>query len=109
MPELHIWFNDDYPEDTLHIYPDAARALIRGKAHVDTTQICLCTAEWLCKGYMIVVHPSIGEEFNIMLDTETPKGSLIKPWSDLPELLIRGEFDSDDPEESPRSTYVAGI
>ncbi|MBQ9383299.1 MAG: hypothetical protein IJT87_03605 [Ruminiclostridium sp.] len=50
VPELHIWFNDDYPEDTLHLYPEAAKALIRGKAYVDTTQISVCSAEWLCKG-----------------------------------------------------------
>lgn len=109
MNELHIWFNDNYPDNTRHTYREAIRSLIRGEDRVDTTQICLCTTEWLCKGYRILVHPYMGEQFEVRLEEETPKGTLINPWNDLTELLLNGEFDSDDPDEAPRSTYVTGI
>ncbi len=93
MKEFHIHFRD-YPENTVHTIKEVEQLLVCKAEEIHTTQLCEVSTRLFEAGYKIIVHPYIGDVFEIKLGENTHTERLIKEGHNIAKLLYSGEFDS---------------
>lgn len=90
MKTIHIWFNNNYPEETKHVYYDVAKAINNGKDEIHTT--CCNFASFSYKDYMIIIHPYVGEEFEVNVGYNKQADRELRVCHNIFKMLLAGVF-----------------
>lgn len=96
MREFHVWF---YSQEIKYDgYDDALRILKLIKyPKIHTQNLVFCDMKIITKyGYRLFIHPQVGEPFEITLGKCANTKREIKPETNILNLLLSGEFDTDD-------------
>ena len=92
--ELHIWFNANYPKNTLHLYKLAMDAVKNSVSEIHTTQTELANLRFIkVYGYRLFVHTYTGEAFEVTLGACARTTKEIRPAHNLEKMLLNGAFD----------------
>lgn len=95
--ELHVWFFGIYGEMYADSYDAVINKLIRNQPTIDTRNSLFADTRIITKyGYRLFIHPTVGEEFEITLGKCANTSREIKPETNILNLLLSGEFDTDD-------------
>ena len=92
MKTIHIWFNSNYPKETKHIYYDVAKAIDSKEDVIHTT--CVNFAMLNYQDYYLIIHPFVGEDFEIKVGSNKQTNREIKQGYNIAKMLISGEFDN---------------
>lgn len=93
--EIHVWFNNDYPKDTVHTYYDSIEAT-NTQDIINTTQPSMANTKYLIQGYDIFIHPYIGKTFQLALDSNNNAGVKVQPFNDIEQMLLSHVFNHRD-------------
>jgi hypothetical protein len=96
MREFHVYFYGQGEERDG--YDDVMRLLklIRYPA-INTQNLVFCDTKIITKyGYRLFIHPQVGKPFEITLGKCANTKREIKPETNILNLLLSGEFNTDD-------------
>ena len=97
MREFHVWFNPNFRTHMWERYGDVVRLIQSGKDRIDTQNIIFADLRLITEhGYRLFIHPQIGEPFEITLGKCANTKREIKPETNILNLLLSGEFNTDD-------------
>jgi hypothetical protein len=94
MKELHIWLDNNYPEDTLTTYNETAREISIRQSYINTTQIHFCHTRWLEEGYRLFLHTKADCK-EVKLGMNDAYWREIKVGHNLEKLLLINDFKID--------------
>ena len=78
-------------------YSDVVERLKYGFETINTLHIVFCDMKIITKyGYRLFIHPTVGEPFEITLGKCANTKREIKPETNILNLLLSGEFNTDD-------------
>lgn len=91
---IHIWFNDNYPRNCMHVYNDVVNSINNSIPVIHTTNTHFLRGRYMTLGYKIIIHPFIGKDFELNLGLRTETGKLLKYSSNLEYLILNGELNT---------------
>lgn len=95
MREFHVWFFSPWRE-TYSAYCEVLEDVKDGY-DINTQNLVFCDMKIITKyGYRLFIHPQVGEPFEITLGKCANTKREIKPETNLLNLLLSGEFNTDD-------------
>lgn len=101
MKEFHVWFFTPMVRSLLRnyypSYSDILKCLKCGFETINTLNVAFCDMKIITKyGYRLFIHPQVGEPFEITLGKCANTSREIKPETNILNLLLSGEFNTDD-------------
>lgn len=97
MREFHVWFFTPMTRTLYRSYSNIVKCLKCGFETINTLNVLFCDTKIITKyGYRLFIHPQVGEPFEITLGKCANTSRVIKPETNILNLLLSGEFNTDD-------------
>ena len=93
--EFHVWFCTC--KEPNHAIMQSVLWLMKRNQNVHTCNLIFADMRIITKwGYRLYIHPTVGDPFEITLGKCANTSREIKPETNILNLLLSGEFDTDD-------------